>query len=143
MRPMARNEPQVNLRMPAALKARLEEAAGASKRSLTAEIIARLEQSLVLPDLNIPEDLAARMLSASDEIRASRAALLIDELRDLFPPPPKKVKVTPENFYEAAVALMQDAPAEERPRLMGEIIEMMRKLTGNPDWHPLDWSPEE
>lgn len=43
---MARNEPQVNLRMPEALKADLEAAAVKNKRSLTAEIIARLEASL-------------------------------------------------------------------------------------------------
>lgn len=42
---MARDDPQVNFRMPAALKRRLEQAADASGRSLTAEIIQRLEQS--------------------------------------------------------------------------------------------------
>ena len=40
---MSRAEPQVNFRMPAALKARLEEAAGENKRSITAELVARLE----------------------------------------------------------------------------------------------------
>lgn len=42
---MARNEPQVNLRMPTDIKAALEEAAEASKRSLTSEIVARLQDS--------------------------------------------------------------------------------------------------
>lgn len=42
---MARNDPQVNLRIPEDLKDRLDNAAQASKRSLTAEIVARLEQS--------------------------------------------------------------------------------------------------
>lgn len=42
---MARDEPQINLRVPAALKERLEGASAQSKRSLTAEIVARLEES--------------------------------------------------------------------------------------------------
>ena len=42
---MARNEPQVNLRMREELKNSLEAAAVASNRSLTSEIVARLQQS--------------------------------------------------------------------------------------------------
>lgn len=42
---MARSDPQVNIRLPADLKARLEVAAEAAARSLTAEIIVRLESS--------------------------------------------------------------------------------------------------
>lgn len=42
---MARNEPQVNLRMPNDLKEELEKAALASGRSLTAEIVLRLRAS--------------------------------------------------------------------------------------------------
>lgn len=43
---MARNEPQVNLRMPADLKEELEKAALDNGRSLTAEIVLRLRGSL-------------------------------------------------------------------------------------------------
>ena len=42
---MARDEPQINLRIPADLKARLEQAASENRRSTTAEIMARLEDS--------------------------------------------------------------------------------------------------
>ncbi|PTB20736.1 hypothetical protein C9I57_11340 [Trinickia symbiotica] len=42
---MARDEPQINLRIPAELKERLEQASTQSKRSLTAEVVARLEES--------------------------------------------------------------------------------------------------
>ncbi|MEM5419643.1 Arc family DNA-binding protein [Paraburkholderia ferrariae] len=42
---MARDDPQINLRIPAALKDRLDEASEQSKRSLTAEVVARLEES--------------------------------------------------------------------------------------------------
>lgn len=43
---MSRSDPQVNFRMPAELKAKLEEAAARNKRSTTAEIVARLEASV-------------------------------------------------------------------------------------------------
>ena len=42
---MARDEPQVNLRIPANLKDLLDEASARNKRSLTAEVVARLEES--------------------------------------------------------------------------------------------------
>ncbi len=42
---MARIDPQVNVRMPADLKGRLEDAAEASGRSLTGEIVHRLEST--------------------------------------------------------------------------------------------------
>lgn len=42
---MARNDPQVNLRVPAELKRRLDDAARDNRRSLTAEVVARLEAS--------------------------------------------------------------------------------------------------
>lgn len=45
---MARDEPQINLRIPSALKERLEQASAQSKRSLTAEVVARLEESFAL-----------------------------------------------------------------------------------------------
>ncbi|ARL55947.1 Arc family DNA-binding protein [Burkholderia pseudomallei] len=43
---MARDDPQINLRIPAALKERLDEVSAQNKRSLTAEVVARLEASL-------------------------------------------------------------------------------------------------
>ena len=42
---MARDEPQINLRIPADLKERIDQAADGNKRSMTAEIVARLEQT--------------------------------------------------------------------------------------------------
>jgi hypothetical protein len=44
---MARDDPQINVRMSAQLKAALEAAATESGRSLTAEIVGRLEQSMI------------------------------------------------------------------------------------------------
>lgn len=42
---MARDDPQINLRIPGALKDRLDDASAQNKRSLTAEVVARLEES--------------------------------------------------------------------------------------------------
>lgn len=42
---MARNDPQMNLRVPAELKEKIERAAFESNRTITAEAVARLEQS--------------------------------------------------------------------------------------------------
>lgn len=42
---MARDDPQINLRIPADLKDRLDHASTKRKRSLTAEVVARLEES--------------------------------------------------------------------------------------------------
>ncbi len=42
---MARDEPQINLRIPADLKDRLDRASEKHKRSLTAEVVARLEET--------------------------------------------------------------------------------------------------
>jgi len=46
---MKRTDPQFKLRLPDELKRELEELAGMSGRSLTAEIVWRLEQSLISP----------------------------------------------------------------------------------------------
>lgn len=46
---MARTEPQINLRIPAELKDQLDQAAAENKRSLTAEVVARLEQTFLAP----------------------------------------------------------------------------------------------
>lgn len=46
---MARNEPQMNLRLPADLKDQIEDAAASNKRTLTAEVVARLQDSFQPP----------------------------------------------------------------------------------------------
>lgn len=48
---MSRDDPHFRLRIPADLKARVEEAARQSRRSVTAEIIVALERAYPGPDL--------------------------------------------------------------------------------------------
>ncbi|KAF3999586.1 Arc family DNA-binding protein [Glaciimonas immobilis] len=42
---MARNDPQMNLRLPVELKEQIEDAAAKNNRTLTAEVVDRLQQS--------------------------------------------------------------------------------------------------
>ncbi|AHY43863.1 MULTISPECIES: Arc family DNA-binding protein [Stutzerimonas] len=54
---MSRTDPQFKLRMPAALRAQVEQSAWAARRSLNAEIVIRLEASFaqVAPSTNEQE----------------------------------------------------------------------------------------
>jgi len=45
-----RADPQINIRIPAALKAKLDEASAASSRTLTGEVVRRLEDSFKADD---------------------------------------------------------------------------------------------
>jgi predicted transcriptional regulator len=69
---MARDDLHFRLRIPDGLKARIEEAARANKRSMTGEIIARLESSFSVegaPDLN------RRMSELEERVRKTEEAL--------------------------------------------------------------------
>ena len=84
---MARNDPQVNLRLPASLKARLDEQTERTKRSLTAEIVARLEASFeaenVIAEQNaIVTKLAGKLVEMIDEVKRSNA--VIDRLNNFI-----------------------------------------------------------
>lgn len=75
---------QVNFRMPAALKERLEDAAASNHRTVTAELVARLERSFM----------TAREITSADiaeEIQAIRQRLdRIDLGAPQKPPPSRK-----------------------------------------------------
>jgi uncharacterized protein (DUF1778 family) len=68
---MARTDPQVNFRIPADLKTRLDAAADSAGRSLTAEIVLRLQQSLEAEDkgydVMMSSDSLVAMLKAQEE----------------------------------------------------------------------------
>ncbi len=57
---MAREDPKFMLRMPADLKARVEEAARAVGRSMNAEIVQRLEQSFSSTPADNDREIASR-----------------------------------------------------------------------------------
>lgn len=70
---MSRTDPQVNFRMPQELRDQLEAASKANKRTLTAEIVARLQDSFIEP----AEGTAISQASVGE---------LIDEINKRYPP---------------------------------------------------------
>ena len=81
---MARTDPQVNIRLPATLKAQLEESATKAGRSLTAEIVHRLEDSLDLDKIEpLDDDLYADKIRELDQ-RYANIEEMQNELRKLI-----------------------------------------------------------
>jgi len=75
LRRMARSDPQVNFRIPERLNERLKESAAASNRSITAELVTRLEESYdpMLEALKVA--LAPLRVDLSDAARRSNITL--------------------------------------------------------------------
>lgn len=65
---MARTDPQVNFRIPAELKDKLDNAAKENGRTLTAELILRLEMTFEQDDQ--VKDLLERVLKLEDNVAA-------------------------------------------------------------------------
>jgi len=68
---MARTDPQVNLRLPADLKERLEAAAAATGRSLTAEVVWRLQETFEADDADplSEAELDVRLRELGEQLR--------------------------------------------------------------------------
>lgn len=83
---MKRTDPQFKLRIPEELKARIDEAAKESRRSINAEIIARLEQSFPRSaSFPLPPKLAEQIATLDRqvaEIMRSKMMQAIDEAID-------------------------------------------------------------
>lgn len=77
---------QLNTRMPSTLKARIEESAKESKRSLNAEVIALLEEALGAraKKANLPPD-AYAYLEHVERIFEDQARRLINEIKQEKP----------------------------------------------------------
>jgi hypothetical protein len=63
MQRMTREDPQLKIRLPAALKAKIETAAQAASRTINAEVVSRLQQSFDASELT--EVRAARSSAAA------------------------------------------------------------------------------
>ena len=61
---MAREYSQVNFRIPTKLKEKIEESASTNDRSITAELVARLEQSFE-PEVQVHETLEFKLMMQS------------------------------------------------------------------------------
>lgn len=127
--------------MPAELKARLDEAASGAKRSLTAEIVARLEGSFTeWPKVTLPPEVAARVEAGSPTLRRlaeERVQMMAEHVVEQFYPPDRPV-VSPEAFYQAGVDALPKLPDGERGILLNELLALARKIAGDPKWTPPD-----
>lgn len=94
---MARNDPQMNLRVPMELKEKIEKAAFQNGRTITAEAIQRLERSF---ENNISDSMVLKYMKAVEEknVLAQRqldiSNMLMVELAEKLPDTdPIKIKV--------------------------------------------------
>lgn len=121
---MARNDPQVNLRIPSDLKGRLDDAATNSNRSLTAEIVSRLTESFGRDEegrvvLRLPEELLYRIAVAEDaenvDLRAVDFGSLIERsLERTYP------EFTFDRYLNRIVKRIHEAPEGEKDSLLQE-----------------------
>lgn len=72
---MARSDPQLNFRIPADLKEQLELAAKENNRSLTAELINRLDESINGTSYDSNKDIHAKLDNIYIEILKQRYAI--------------------------------------------------------------------
>jgi hypothetical protein len=73
---MSRTDPQVNFRIPAELKEKLEAAAAENKRSVTAELVARLQESFAPSSFSMPETVKRVASALSGEGNDKRGRLV-------------------------------------------------------------------
>tara|TARA_R110001606_G_scaffold68797_1_gene157168 strand:- start:12715 stop:12978 length:264 start_codon:yes stop_codon:yes gene_type:complete len=71
---MSRSDPQFNLRIPAELRDKVAEAASENRRSATAEIIARLEESFQSP-IGLPDTTADQMKNVLESQQRLNSAM--------------------------------------------------------------------
>lgn len=126
---MARNDPQINIRMPQELKEKLEEAANKNNRSVTAEIIEAVTQSLTgsVKDTSALEDqLRAQSLALSYLEKAySISSELIKEMKERH-----AAYVMAAGRHEATGRLIARSVLEHRENLPDELIVMLEYLAG-------------
>lgn len=107
---MSREDPQFKLRMPLELKARIEQAAKDNRRSLNAEIVARLEESFALRSM--------------DAIEAARPEALEHELVDLVT---QSHHLTSE-LHAVQVQLAQAPTDAERSRIFAHASKLQSQI---------------
>jgi hypothetical protein len=115
---MAREDPTIYMRIPAELKERLDSASKAAGRSLTAEVVARLTDSLngpVARDLTFPEIVAA--LTKAHEHTLDNGGVTITVEVTANPNPMREALVKSYEAYSAQVEKMNVEVVQ--PKLSG------------------------
>lgn len=84
---MARTDPQVNFRIPADLLDQIKEAAATNNRTITAELVDRLQNSFLEPEVPLPEmspDTTALLLRSRLSSLESMISTLQDQLMTAY-----------------------------------------------------------
>ncbi len=84
---MSREDPQMKIRLPAELKARIEEASSANGRTMNAEIVKRLEESLDGKAVHLPDGVREVLLERSKQNGWSFENELVHTLVDVLSEP--------------------------------------------------------
>lgn len=108
---MSKEELQVNFRMPASLKGELEALAKRSRRSLTAEIVARLERSVGEPD----------DLGVSDRDR-------LDPNQFLYAPEPSDQQITTKIHKDRLLTGLEGPLTAQEEKIMSAMIKALRGI---------------
>lgn len=144
---MADEPAHFRLRLPADLKVRIEAAAAKQKRTINAEVVARLEQSDLLGFRSLPPDLVDRMLRAPFAKRRLAEGLIWDGiLRTLYEHFPdrqasrRSIAALNDLFHEGLDRVQYDAPHEEHARLTWELVEELKRTAAllGVEWTPPD-----
>ncbi|MET3926633.1 Arc family DNA-binding protein [Devosia sp. 2618] len=133
---MSREDPQMKLRLPEQLRDVLKAKADESHRSMNAEIVARLEQSLefsITVGLEFQQAMAKATEDKLDDFREDLASLLNAHF------PNAVIEMTPEQFWQMGMANLEDVPADFVPILREKVLQGCRLLAKDPNWLP----PEE
>lgn len=119
---------QYQLRFPEGMRDRLKEIAEIEGRSLNAEIIERLRKSLRVPEIDLPEDLAAE---AWEKLPIGTLGTVLDEIRDFaverFSRAIRDHDLSQQNLVGMLEDVIEYAPPEERAKLRKQLRDMLQR----------------
>jgi uncharacterized protein (DUF1778 family) len=144
---MARSEPQINLRIPAELKDLLDRAAAENKRSLTAEVVGRLEGSFAaavsdvtanaltirLAELEVDLHVArlegdGRLLDAHYAAGAALEAVQFNKVKGLARPLDAQTIKEVQEIYRDAKEILDDQSADDIEATVKQLKEAHKRL---------------
>lgn len=116
---MARTDPQLNFRIPADLKARLEAAAEKNQRTLTGELVARLEASFkTFVDVGVEQESEPETLTIKETSRWPWPAEVIARFEEKLERIEKAVTGSAHIEMQPMTATGGDAPAPKQGKAL-------------------------
>lgn len=121
------------LRLPDGMRNRLKADADANGRSMNAEIVDRLEQSVAV-QLRIGEEYRKSLATATDAELTEFQNGLNDLLETVFPR--AVLLISPEEHWRTSMEAFADLPASFKPLFREQVLKVCRMLARDPDWQP-------